>query len=223
MKAILNYLDNSDLEAFDGSTNIVELGTITSGTWEGTKITDDYINSATTWNSKQNALTFGISDTNSVVVDGVANQNNYVVFTTNGIKGQSFANVKSDLSLNLVENTTLSTWNGSSNIVELGTITTGAWQGTAITDTYINSASTWNAKQDALSFTTSGLTSDKVVVMNGTANVNNIAVFTANGIKGSNSNNTKTLIGLENVDNTSDLNKPISISKDMFWSSSDHI
>ena len=44
--------------------------------------------------------------------------------------------------------------------------------------------------------------------MNGTANVNDIAVFTASGIKGS--TNIKNTIGLDNVDNTSDLNKPIS-------------
>ena len=38
VKTILNYIDSVDLEAWDGSTNLVELGTITSGTWEGTKI-----------------------------------------------------------------------------------------------------------------------------------------------------------------------------------------
>ena len=46
--------------------------------------------------------------------------------------------------------------------------------------------------------------------MNGIANINDIAVFTTSGIKGLNSNNTKILIGLDNVDNTSDLNKPVS-------------
>ena len=44
--------------------------------------------------------------------------------------------------------------------------------------------------------------------MNGTRNVNDIAVFTAGGIKGS--TDIKNTIGLGNVDNTSDLNKPIS-------------
>jgi hypothetical protein len=46
-----------------------------------------------------------------------------------------------------VENTALSTWAGSSALTTLGTITTGTWQGTAIGDTYISSAATWNAKQ----------------------------------------------------------------------------
>jgi len=36
---------------------------------------------------------------------------------------------------------------GSSSITTLGTIGTGVWHGTAIDDTYISSASTWNAKQ----------------------------------------------------------------------------
>lgn len=42
---------------------------------------------------------------------------------------------------------------GQSSITTLGTIGTGVWQGTAIGDTYISSASTWNAKQAALSGT----------------------------------------------------------------------
>jgi collagen type VII alpha len=36
---------------------------------------------------------------------------------------------------------------GQTSITTLGTIATGTWQGTAIADTYISSASTWNAKQ----------------------------------------------------------------------------
>lgn len=38
------------------------------------------------------------------------------------------------------------TWSGAASITTLGTITTGTWQGTAIADTYISSASTWSAK-----------------------------------------------------------------------------
>lgn len=50
---------------------------------------------------------------------------------------RTFAEVKSDLSLNLVENTALSTWAGTSSITTLGTIGTGTWNGTAIADGYI--------------------------------------------------------------------------------------
>lgn len=59
---------------------------------------------------------------------------------------------KSQVGLGNVENTKLSTWVGSGYITTLGTIATGVWHGTAIADTYIASAGTWNAKQDALAF-----------------------------------------------------------------------
>ena len=39
---------------------------------------------------------------------------------------------------------------GQTSITTLGTITTGTWQATVIDDTYISSATTWNAKQAAL-------------------------------------------------------------------------
>jgi len=35
----------------------------------GTVIGDTYISSASTWNSKQDALTFGIENTNTVTID----------------------------------------------------------------------------------------------------------------------------------------------------------
>ncbi len=78
--------------------------------------------------------------------------------TINGYALSSdIALTKSDLSLGNVEDTALSTWVGSTNITTLGTIATGVWQGTAIADGYIASASTWNAKENALTFST-GLT-----------------------------------------------------------------
>ena len=45
VKSILNYLDNNDLTSYSGSSNITTKRTITSGVWEGTKISDTYINS----------------------------------------------------------------------------------------------------------------------------------------------------------------------------------
>jgi hypothetical protein len=46
-----------------------------------------------------------------------------------------------------------STYVGQASLTTLGTIATGVWNGTAITDTYISSAATWNAKENALTFT----------------------------------------------------------------------
>ena len=42
---------------------------------------------------------------------------------------------------------------GSSSITTLGTITTGLWNATPISDTYIASSGSWNAKESALTFT----------------------------------------------------------------------
>jgi hypothetical protein len=68
----------------------------------------------------------GIADTNIVKIDqtGVADDD-YAKFTANGLEGRSYSEVKTDLSLNNVENTALSTWPGSTNITTLGTVTTG--------------------------------------------------------------------------------------------------
>lgn len=45
---------------------------------------------------------------------------------------RTIAETKTDLSLNLVENTALSTWVGSANITTLGTIGTGTWEATDV-------------------------------------------------------------------------------------------
>lgn len=71
--------------------------------------------------------------------------NTDAVISVNGYTG-AVTLTKSDVGLGNVENTALSTWAGSTNITTLGTIGTGVWNGTAIGDSYISSASTWNAK-----------------------------------------------------------------------------
>jgi len=68
---------------------------------------------------------------------------------------RTLAEVKTDLSLNNVENTALSTWAGTENITTLGTIVTGTWQGTAIADSYI---------PDNITITNNALTTDKLSV-----------------------------------------------------------
>ena len=75
----------------------------------------------------------GIASNNTVIVDDTdAADNDYAKFTANGVEGRSYAEVKTDLSLNNVDNTALSTWAGTSNITTLGTIGTGTWNGAAI-------------------------------------------------------------------------------------------
>ena len=53
---------------------------------------------------------------------------------------------KAQVGLTNVEDTALSTWAGTTNITTVGTIGTGTWQGTAVADGYIASASTWDTK-----------------------------------------------------------------------------
>lgn len=51
---------------------------------------------------------------------------------TGALVPRTYAQVKTDLGLNNVENTAISTWAGSSNITTVGTITSGTWNGSAI-------------------------------------------------------------------------------------------
>ena len=135
----LGSVENTALSTWAGTTNITTLGTITSGTWTGAAIGDSYIASASTWDGKQDALTFGIANTNALKVDDASvADNDYAKFTATGIEGQTYAEVKTDLSLGSVENTALSTWAGTTNVNTLGTITSGTWTGTAIDGAYID-------------------------------------------------------------------------------------
>ena len=196
----LGNVENTALSTWAGTSSITTVGTIGSGTWQGTVISDTYVAnditltnltqittrnhndtqnisnndhhnpvtigtanglslltqeislqlstsgqngalSSTDWstfNNKQDALTFGIADTNSVVIDDLdAADNDYAKLTTSGIEGRSYSEVKTDLSLNNVENTALSTWAGTSSITTVGTIGSGTWQGTAIANGYV--------------------------------------------------------------------------------------
>lgn len=57
---------------------------------------------------------------------------------------------KTDVGLPNVENTALSTWAGSANILSVGVVTAGTWQGAPIVDAFIDSAAVWNAKRDPI-------------------------------------------------------------------------
>ena len=127
-----------------GDLDLNEKNITGTGTYQAGVIADAYISSAATWNAKQAALTFGIADTNSVVINSATvADDDYAKFTATGLEGRSATEVKTDLSLNNVENTAISTFAGSSNITTVGTIGSGVWQGTAIADAYLASGSTF--------------------------------------------------------------------------------
>lgn len=101
-------------------------------------------------------------------VSSFTNDSGYITSSANitgtaaGITGYTIktatSQTHSGYSSNDVDNKILTTqgmltyWNGAyndsgdSNITKVGTISKGVWQGTAIADTYIASAATWNAK-----------------------------------------------------------------------------
>ncbi len=146
----LNKVENTALSTWAGSSNITTVGSISAGEWGGTAIADGYISSASTWNAKQDALSFGISSDNVLRSNGTMADNEFLKVDGTKIEGRDAGQVKTDLSLNNVENTALSTWGGSSNITTVGSISAGEWAGTAIGDSYIASAGSWNGKQDAI-------------------------------------------------------------------------
>ena len=84
----------ADINALD----ITEVGTITSGVWTGSAIADSYISSASTWNAKQNTLTFGIANDNAVEMDASdVVEDDYAQFTAGGLKGTSASELLTDI------------------------------------------------------------------------------------------------------------------------------
>ena len=120
-----------------GSTDITTVGTIGTGTWQGTAIVDTYISSASTWNDKQDALTFGKASGNTLKSEEALVTNDVLLMGSANVKGRTYSEFKTDISLNNVENTAISTFAGTTNITTVGTIGTGTWQGTAIANDYI--------------------------------------------------------------------------------------
>jgi hypothetical protein len=100
------------------------------------------------------SLVTGSSAGNVIVcADGeTLSENDYIkVDSGGGAVGRSYSDTKTDLSLNNVENTALSTWAGSTNLTTVGTINSGSWNGDPIDSSYI-STSFINSKQDTLTF-----------------------------------------------------------------------
>ncbi len=94
-----------------------------------------------------------------------ATTDNFMVGTASAWASRTPAQAKTSLSLNNVENTAISTWAGSSNVLTVGTIGTGTWQGTVVGSTYggtgINNAGrtlTISTNSGTVAFTGSGTT-----------------------------------------------------------------
>lgn len=72
--------------------------------------------------------------------------------TINGVAFDGTSNITVNAAAGGLTGATLNSGVISSSLTSLGTVTSGTWQATAVADSYIASASTWHAKQDALTF-----------------------------------------------------------------------
>jgi len=134
-KAVKTYVDaqiaTEDTIAELNDTTITSVGDNELLQYDSTSST--WINQTLAEAGIQAERTYGIADDNAVEIDGSGTASGeYAKFTANGIVGEEVADVKTDLSLNNVENTAISTWTGSTNIASVGTVTAGTWQGTDV-------------------------------------------------------------------------------------------
>ena len=142
----LGSVENTALSTWAGTTNIITVGTVTTGTWHGTTLAIAYGGTgATTKSTAFDALSpmstlgdivhGGTSGTGTRLAGNTTTTRKFLRQTGDGTNSAAPAwdtVTKSDVGLGNVENTALSTWAGTTNIITVGTITTGAWNGTAI-------------------------------------------------------------------------------------------
>jgi hypothetical protein len=111
------------LDGWTGSTSITTLGTIATGTWQGSVISTTYLENTSGTNTGDE-----VQATESVA--GI------LEIATSGEVNTGTDNTRA------VTPAGLAAWTGSTNITTVGTITTGTWQGDAIDSTYLPTAST---------------------------------------------------------------------------------
>ena len=102
--------------------------------------------------------------------------------TINGTTFDGTANITVIAAAGTLTGTTLASGVTASSLTSLGTIATGVWQGTAIADSYISSAATWNAKEAALTFSTGLTRSTNTITVNTSQNIATLSNLTTNGI-----------------------------------------
>jgi hypothetical protein len=142
----LSNVENTALSTWAGSSNLTTLGTISTGTWSGTAISitkggTGQVTAAAGFDALSpmtllgDIIYGGASGTRTRLAGNITATKNFLTQTGNGsISAAPVWNPisSSDVGLGNVENTTLSTWAGSTSITTLGTIATGTWSGTAI-------------------------------------------------------------------------------------------
>ena len=181
----LNGVDFNIKTEVDGKASIVQLNTSSSALQSNI-------------DGKQASLTFGKSSGNALKSEEALTTNDILLMGSSHVKGRTYEQLKSDISLNNVENTAISTFAGSSNITTVGTIGTGTWQGTAIASAYLDSdtahLSGTQTFSGAKTFSSNITANGNIVGDNGTniTGINSIEV--GDGIANSTDNTTKLTI-----------------------------
>jgi hypothetical protein len=99
----------------------------------------------------------------------------------NGVTFDGTAAITVTAAADTLTGTTLASNVDTSSLTTVGTIVTGVWHGTAIGDSYISSATTWNAKESALTFSTGLTRSTNTITVNTTQNIATLSNLTSNG------------------------------------------
>ena len=97
----------------------------------------DFVNTSNTITALINAGSIIEPDLNADVAPADGDFLQYDSTGTN-FTWRSASELISDIGLGNVENTALSTWAGTTNLTTLGAITTGTWQATSLTDSYVS-------------------------------------------------------------------------------------
>lgn len=154
----ISSISNSGTLTLPTTTGTLALVSQITGTNSGTNTGDQ--------NLSAYALTSAIPTNNNSLINGagyITSAGNAasatVLQTSRTINGVSFdgsANITVTANAATLSGTNLRSTVTSSALTSVGTISTGVWKGTVIADAYIASAATWNAKQDAITLTTTG-------------------------------------------------------------------
>ena len=92
-----NDLTGTTLASGVVTSSLTQVGTIATGTWQGTAVADSYVASAATWNAKQRALTFGISSGNVTKAGAGIADNDFIRVDGTTFEGRSASEVLSDI------------------------------------------------------------------------------------------------------------------------------
>ena len=100
------------------TSSLTTVGTIGTGVWQGTAVADSYVASASTWNGKQDALTFGISNTNVTKAGTGIADDDFLRIDGTTMEGRSASEVLSDIGASATA--------GNGSLVTVGALDSGS-------------------------------------------------------------------------------------------------